>query len=213
MLKKLKHKHETQKLIVDICKNIYFAGSDTTAALLTWTLIQLSLHPQWQDRLRAEIFGAFPNVSPHCFRDMDKLQKMKQESLRLYGPGTRVTREALEEVKVGGLVVPKGTHIWVFISAMQRDIEIWGEDANEFKPERFEGCVSEACKYPQAYLPFGFGSRICIGQKFAIIEAKVSLILLLANFSFSISPNYSHCPSVKFVLFPKYGAPLLVTKI
>lgn len=81
ILKKLfKHEDGTQKVIMDICKNIYFAGSDTTAVLLTWTLIQLSFHPQWQDRLRAEIFEAFSNISPHCFRDMDKLQKMKQVS-------------------------------------------------------------------------------------------------------------------------------------
>ncbi|XP_028776373.1 cytochrome P450 714A1-like [Neltuma alba] len=219
VLKKLNHKRETQKLIVDICKNIYFAGSDTTALLLTWILIQLSLHPQWQDRLRAEIFETFPDISPHCFHDTDKLRKMKQlsmviqESLRLYGPGITTSREALEETKVGDMVVPKGTNILVFITAMHRDREIWGEDADEFKPERFERGVSEACKYPQAYLPFGLGSRICAGQNFAIIEAKIALILLLANFRFSVSPNYRHSPFYKLVLFPKYGAPLLVTKL
>ena len=63
ILRRRNHKRETQKLIVDICKNIYFAGSDTSALLLTWTLIQLSLHPQWQDCLRAEIFQSFPNIS------------------------------------------------------------------------------------------------------------------------------------------------------
>ena len=81
ILKRRKHKRETQKLIVDICKNIYFAGSDTTALLLTWILIQLSLHPQWQDRLRAEIFETFPNISSDSINnDMDKLRKMKQVS-------------------------------------------------------------------------------------------------------------------------------------
>ncbi|XP_054782556.1 cytochrome P450 714A1-like [Prosopis cineraria] len=219
MWKKLKHKHETQKLIVDICKNIYFAGSDTTALLLTWILVQLSLHPHWQDCLRAEIFETFPNMSSHDFHDVDKFRKMKQlsmviqESLRLYGPGITTSREALEELKVGDMVVPKGTNILVFITAMHRDTEIWGEDANEFKPERFERGVSEACKYPQAYLPFGLGSRICAGQNFALIEAKIALILLLSKFSFSVSPNYRHCPFYKLVLFPKYGAPLMVTKL
>ncbi|XP_054782760.1 cytochrome P450 714A1-like [Prosopis cineraria] len=219
MWKKLKHKRETQKLIVDICKNIYFAGSETTAVLLTWTLVLLCLHPQWQDRLRAEILEAYPNISPHCFHDMDKFRNMKQlsmviqESLRLYGPAITTAREAIKKVKVGEMVVPKGTNILVFITAMHRDPEIWGEDANEFKPERFEGGVSNACKYPQAYLPFGIGSQICLGQYFAIIEAKIALILLLSNFSFSISPSYRHCPFYKLALNPKYGAPLLVTKL
>ncbi|XP_028793575.1 cytochrome P450 714C2-like [Neltuma alba] len=254
ILKKFKHKRDSQKLIMDICKNIYFAGSDTTAVLLTWTLVQLSLHPQWQHRLRAEILETFPNILPHCFRDMDKLRKMKQqledechvgchlachplflglisggaslplddqchlsmviqETLRLYGPGIRVSREAFEEVKVGDMVVPKGTYVSVFISAIHREKEMWGEDADEFKPERFERGVSEACKYPQAYLPFGLGNRICVGQKFSITEAKIALTLLLSNFSFSLSPNYRHSPFYNLVLSPKYGAPLLVTKL
>lgn len=136
-----------------------------------------------------------------------------QESLRLYAPGIRISRETFEDVKVGDMVVPKGTNLWVFITAIHRDKEIWGEDADEFKPERFERGVSEACKYPQAYLPFGLGTRMCIGPKFSIIEAKIALILLLSNFSFSISPNYRHCPFYNLVLSPKYGAPLLVTKL
>ncbi|KAI9108116.1 hypothetical protein K1719_020989 [Acacia pycnantha] len=217
--KLMKRKSETQQIIVDNCKSMYFAGSDTTALLLTWVLIQLSLHPQWQDRLRAEIFETFPDISSHSVFDIDKLRKMKQlsmvvqESLRLYGPAITSSRKALEEVKVGDMVVPKGTNILVFITAIHRDREIWGEDADEFKPERFEGGVSEACKYPQAYLPFGLGTRICAGQNFALIEANMALVLLLANFSFSISPNYRHSPCYKLVLFPQYGAPLLVTKL
>ncbi|KAI9108117.1 hypothetical protein K1719_020990 [Acacia pycnantha] len=80
--------NKKQKVIVDMCsKNIYFAGSETTAVLLTWTLILL----------------------------------------RLYGPGPGITSGA------------KRTNILVFITVMHRDMEIWGEDANEFKPERFEG--------------------------------------------------------------------------
>ena len=99
------------------------------------------------------------------------------------------------------------------MTVIHRDKEIWGEDADEFKPERFEGGVFEACKYPRAYMPFGYGPRICLGQHFAIVEAKIALVHLLSKFSFSISPNYRHYPFYKLVLFPKYGAPLLVTKL
>ncbi|XP_028776302.1 cytochrome P450 714A1-like [Neltuma alba] len=219
ILKKLRREHETKKMIVDMCSNIYFAGSESTALLVTWTLLLLAKNPHWQERLRSEILDTFPNMPPHCFQDMDKFRKLKQltmviqESLRLYPPGLTAPREALEDIKIGGVVVPKGTNIWVFILALHRDPEIWGEDAAKFRPERFEGGVSEACKHPQAYLPFGHGSRICVGQNFALIEAKIILCLLLSNFSFSISPNYRHFPSFKMMLMPKYGAPLLVTKL
>ncbi|KAI9108140.1 hypothetical protein K1719_021013 [Acacia pycnantha] len=219
--KNLRRKHdETKRIIMDVCSNIYFAGSETSALLLTWTLILLAKHPHWQERLRSEILDTFSNISsPHCFQDMDKLRKLKQltmviqESLRLYPPGLVASREALEDMKIGEMVVPKGTNIWVIVPAMHRDAEIWGEDVNEFKPKRFEGGISEACKYPQAYLPFGLGSRICVGQNFALIEAKIILSLLLSKFSVSISPNYRHCPSFKILLMPKYGAPLLVSKL
>ncbi|XP_054817829.1 cytochrome P450 714A1-like [Prosopis cineraria] len=219
-LKKLRHKqHEAKKLIVDMCKNIYFAGSESTAVLVTWTLIILAFNPQRQECLRSEILDTFPNMSPHCFRDMDKFRKLKlltmviQECLRLYSPGIVVSREALEEIKLGELVVPKGTIIQFFIQALHRDADIWGQDATEFKPERFLGGVSEACKNPNAYIPFGVGSRICLAQNFALTEAKIMLSLLLSNFSFSISPNYRHFPSYKMLLKPKYGAPILVTKL
>ncbi|KAK4268365.1 hypothetical protein QN277_025033 [Acacia crassicarpa] len=205
---------------MDICSNIYFAGSETSALLVTWTLILLAKHPHWQERLRSEIHDTLPNISsPHCFQDMDQFRKLKlltmviQESLRLYPPGLTAAREALEDMKIGEMVVPKGTNIWVLVPAMHGDAEIWGEDVNEFNPKRFEGGISEACKYPQAYLPFGLGSRICVGQHFALIEAKIILSILLSNFSFSISPNYRHCPTFKMLLVPKYGAPLLVSKL
>lgn len=219
ILKKLRRKRKTTKLIADMCSNIYFAGSETTALSVTWTLILLAMHPHWQERLRSEILDTFSNMSPHSFQDTEKFRNLKQltmviqESLRLYSPGIITSREALEDIKIGEVVVPKGTNIWIFMLALHRDAEIWGEDADEFRPERFEGGVAEACKYPQAYLPFGFGSRICVGQNFALMEVKIMLSLLLSNFSFSISPNYRHCPCFKMLLMPKYGAPLIVTKL
>ncbi|KAF7819943.1 cytochrome P450 714A1-like [Senna tora] len=206
-------------MIVDICKNIYFAGSETTALLATWTLILLAKHPQWQQRVRSEIQETYSHMSLHCFRDMHKFPKLKsltmviQESLRLYGPAVTASREALEEMKVGELVVPKGVNMWFFIPSLHRDPQIWGEDACEFKPERFAGGVSEACKYPQAYIPFGFGSRICLGQNFAVIQAKIILSLMLSRFSFSVSPNYRHSPAYRMLLVPKFGAPLIVTNL
>ena len=143
-----------------------------------------------------------------------QLTMVIQECLRLFSPGIIVSREALEDIKLGeSLVVPKGTIIQFFIQALHRDPDIWGQDATEFKPERFLGGVSDACKNPNAYIPFGVGSRICLGQNFALIEAKIMLSILLSNFSFSISPNYRHFPSYKMLLKPKYGAPILVTKL
>ncbi|KAK7266929.1 hypothetical protein RIF29_19590 [Crotalaria pallida] len=210
-------KEEMYQLLIDICKNFYFAGADTSASSVTWTLMLLALHPEWQQRVRSEIVESFGNSL--SFNDIDKLQKLKalnmviQESLRLYGPAVITLREALADVKLGEFILPKGINLWLFQPAFHRDPDNWGPDACEFKPERFAGGVSGACKYPQAFAPFGFGNRICLGQNFSMIEMKVVLCLLLSNFSFAPSPNYQHCPDYKIVLMPKYGMKLLVSKV
>lgn len=136
-----------------------------------------------------------------------------QESLRLYGPAVMTAWEVLVEMKMGDLLVPKGMYMWLFLPLLHRDTDNWGEDATKFNPERFSNGVSAACKYPQAYIPFGQGSRVCIGQNLSVTEMKVVLTHLLYNFSFAISPNYRHCPMFEMVLIPKYGVRLLVTKV
>ncbi|CAL0299177.1 unnamed protein product [Lupinus luteus] len=212
-------KHEKNQLIIDICKTIYFAGSETSALAVSWTLLLLALHPDWQERVRAEIVETFCNTFPRSVNDMDKLRKLKvltmviQESLRLYGPAVQSAREILGDMKLGELILPKGINIWLFLPALHRDPNNWGPDAWEFKPERFAGGVSAACKYPQCYIPFGLGSRICLGQNLAMVEIKVVLSLLLSNFAFKLSPNYQHCPVYNMLLMPKYGIKLLVSKV
>ncbi|KAK7266926.1 hypothetical protein RIF29_19587 [Crotalaria pallida] len=212
-------KHEKNQLIIDMCKNIYFAGSESSALAVSWALLLLALHPDWQQRVRAEILETFGNTLPLGVNDMDKLRQLKsltmviQESLRLYGPAVTVSREALADVKLGEFVLPKGIKVWLFITALHRDPDNWGPDACEFKPERFAGGVAAACKYPQSYMPFGLGSRICLGQNLSMVEIKVVLCLLLSNFSFAPSPNYQHCPVYRMVLVPKYGLKLLVSKV
>ncbi|KAJ4832520.1 hypothetical protein Tsubulata_900077 [Turnera subulata] len=207
------------QFIVDNCKNIYFAGSETTSATASWSLMLLALHPEWQERVRAEIVEICGDQLHDCSLDLNKLRQLKtltmvlQETLRLYGPAIMLTREAFAEIRLGDLTVPKGTNMWVLIPALHRDTENWGPDANEFKPERFTGGISEACKYPQAYIPWGIGSRRCLGETFATLELKVILALVLSKFTFSLSPEYHHSPAFKMALVPKYGVRLLMRRV
>ncbi|EEF30574.1 cytochrome P450, putative [Ricinus communis] len=198
-IEELEHTHNTDRFIVDNCKNIYFAGQETTALSASWTLLLLSLHPESQDRVRAEIVEICGDRIQDSLLDLDKLRQLKtlnmviQESLRLYGPAVIAGREAFDDMKMADLTVPKGTYIWVLIPALHRDPENWGPDANEFKPERFAGGTIEACKHPQSYIPFGLGSRVCLGQTFAMLELKILLSLILSDFSFSLSPLSIEC--------------------
>ncbi|XP_042475763.1 cytochrome P450 714A1-like [Macadamia integrifolia] len=205
----------SNRFIVDNCKSIYFAGHETTAVAATWCLMLMALYPEWQDRVRAEI----EHVCRGRFPDADMLPKMKtmkmviQETLRLYSPAAFVSREALEDTKIGGVAIPKGIHLWTLIPTLHRDPEIWGADSNEFKPNRFANSVSDACKLPQAYVPFGVGPRLCLGRNFAMVELKIVLSLIVSNFSFCISPSYHHSPAYRMIVEPKYGVHLLLKKI
>lgn len=132
--------------------------------------------------------------------------------MRLYGPAVTNSRETFADLKIGDLVLPKGLYLWMFVPSLHRDVDNWGPDALEFKPERFANGVSGACKYTQAYLPFGYGSRFCLGQNFTLTEIKIVIGLMVHNFDFKLSPNYVHCPASNLLLVPKYGMKLLVSK-
>ncbi|CAN6858984.1 unnamed protein product [Brassica oleracea] len=135
-----------------------------------------------------------------------------QETMRLYPPTPIVGREAFTDIRLGNLVVPKGVCIWNLIPALHRDPEIWGEDANEFKPERFSEGISKACKYPKSYMPFGFGPRICLGKNLAMMEAKVLVSLIVSKFSFTLSPTYQHSPNHKLLVEPQHGVVIRIVR-
>ncbi|KAE9604086.1 putative cytochrome P450 [Lupinus albus] len=205
----------SKSFIVDNCKNIYFAGHETTAVAASWCLMLLALHPQWQDRIRAEVSELCPNGVP----DLDTLPLFKtvtmviQEVLRLYPPAAFVSREAYEDIKIGDLNVPKGVCVWTLIPTIHRDPQVWGPDANEFKPERFSEGVSKACKIPHAYVPFGAGNRLCLGKNFAMVQLKIVLTLIISKFSFTLSPGYMHSPAYTMIVEPGHGVHILIQKI
>ncbi|KAL0380043.1 UNVERIFIED_CONTAM: cytochrome [Sesamum angustifolium] len=190
------------KFIVDNCKNIYFAGHETTAIAASWCLMTLATYPDWQARSRKEVIEICGTNTPaaNMLPNMKVLTMVIQETLRLYPPVAYVVREALEDIHFKGINIPKGINIQVPIPIMHQHQELWGLDAHEFKPERFANGISGACKIPQAYMPFGVGSRTCVGQNFAMAELKVILSLILSKFSFTLSPAYHHSPVFRLVI-------------
>jgi cytochrome P450 len=126
------------------------------------------------------------------------------EVLRLYPPVNTLTRTVHKEAKLGELCVPT--------ILVHRDGELWGDDAQEFRPERFSEGVSNATKCQVSFFPFGWGPRICIGQNFAMMEAKMTLALILQRFSMEASPSYAHAPSTFITLQPQYGAHIILRR-
>ncbi|KAA8543914.1 hypothetical protein F0562_021909 [Nyssa sinensis] len=203
------------QFIVDNCKDLYLAAFEVTGIAAIWGLMLLASHPEWQARACAEILevcgGHMPNAN--TLGKMKVLKMVIQEMLRLYPGVAFISREALQDVKLGKFWIPKGVNIWIWLLALHRDPQLWGPDADKFNPERFANGISGACKSPQAYVPFGVGARICPGQSLAMLEMKVMFAVILSNFSFSLSPDYCHSPQFGLLLEPKHGVNLLIRKI
>ncbi|GAB2269464.1 hypothetical protein Dimus_004382 [Dionaea muscipula] len=198
--------------IVDECKSFFFAGKHTTSNLLTWTTILLAVHPQWQQLAREEVLrvcGARDTPTKEDVTNLKTLGMVVYETLRLYPPAVATIRRSRKDVELGGMVIPEGTELLIPILAVHHDPTIWGSDVSEFNPARFAQGAARAANHPTAFMPFGLGARQCIGQNLAILQAKLAMAMILQRFSFDLSPNYKHAPTVLMLLYPQFGAPII----
>jgi cytokinin trans-hydroxylase len=201
----------TNQQLMDECKTFFFTGHETTALLMTWTMMLLASSPEWQHKARAEALEVCEGNTPSA-ADLPKLKTLGMilnESLRLNTPASMLPRQAFKNVKVGDMELPKGMSVWIPVLAIHHSKELWGEDANEFNPQRFAEGVHNACKHRMGFIPFSSGPRVCVGQSFAIMEAKVMLAMILSRFKFTLSPNYRHAPVCVLTLKPKHGVPII----
>ncbi|CAL5071454.1 unnamed protein product [Urochloa decumbens] len=198
--------------IIEESKNFFFAGKETLTSLLTWATVALAMHPDWQDRARREVVDVCGRrgmpTKDHLPR-LKTLGNVVNETLRLYPPAVAMIRKATRDVELGGCAVPAGTEIMMPIMAVHHDAAVWGDDAAEFNPGRFADDGDRPRQQVAAFMPFGGGGRVCIGQNLALIEAKVALALVLQRCEFRLSPAYVHAPRVLMILNPQHGAPVI----
>ncbi|HEY0304975.1 MAG TPA: cytochrome P450, partial [Longimicrobiales bacterium] len=155
----------------DEAVTLLLAGHETTALALSWTWYLLSLHPEADaklyDELRSVLNGRSP--TPADMRALPYTERVIQESMRLFPPAYGFGREAVADCQIGGYDVPAGTTIFMSPWLMHHDPR-WFAEPQRFDPDRWSDGLAE--RLPRhAYLPFGGGPRICIGNTFAMMEA------------------------------------------
>ncbi|KAK3327461.1 cytochrome P450 [Cercophora scortea] len=171
---------------------ILAAGHESTAITLAWALFKLAQYPEVQDKLRSEAQEFHKRLGlsesrPPTLDEINSLHYLRcflMEVLRLYPAFPSMMREAAQTTTVGDLSIPKGKPIMVSPYAVNRSRELWGDDADEFRVERWEESHSGGAKTSQAFFTFSSGPRICIGKDFAMLSLKVFLVVLVTKFRF-----------------------------
>ncbi|KAK5083922.1 hypothetical protein LTR05_006429 [Lithohypha guttulata] len=183
----------TEEKLLDNMMTFLAAGHETTASSLTWVAYLLAKHPEVQSKLRDEIHEHISNlnndVDDTIIDQMPYLHAVCQEVLRLYPPVPVTLREAVQDTSIQGQPIQKGTVIMLSPWAVNASKELWGDDADQFNPERWTGgkANSGGATSNYAALTFLHGPRSCIGQRFATAEMACLTAALVGKFDFELS--------------------------
>lgn len=175
----------TDAALRDEAMTLFLAGHETTALALTFALRLLALHPPEERRLHDELASVLRGRAP-TMSDLPALpftRAVVDEALRLYPPAWALGREAGSDLEIRGVLVPKGTQLLVSPWLLHRDARFF-PDPHRFVPARW---LQPPAPERFAYLPFGAGPRVCIGQHFALIEAALILATLVQRVHFQLT--------------------------
>ena len=170
--------------------DVLFAGVDTTSHTMQWALYMMAKNPDKQDILRKEVLSVLGDTTlatPTTLAQMPYLKAWIRETLRLY-PFIAIPREPTEDLILGGYLIPGGTaQVHLLIYSMGRDEEVF-ENAKAFKPERWlrekDFVLTEAVEAFSS-IPFGFGTRMCLGRRIAELELHLLLARIVQQFEIS----------------------------
>ena len=203
----------TDKQVRDEAMNIFLAGHETTANALAWAFYLVAQHPGVRERLEREVDAVLAGRTP-TLADLSALPyalAVLKEAMRLYPPAYVVARRATREVTVGGHRVGKNELCIVNIIGMQRRARFF-PDPERFDPDRFLP-ENEKRLAKQAFLPFGAGARVCIGNHFALLEGQIAVAAIAQRVRLDLPPGAARVETEPLItLRPKGGMPMRVTR-
>jgi cytochrome P450 len=195
--------------VYDQCMVSFQAGHETSATALLWWSWLLAAHPEAQARARAEVDALLAGRAPTAddAGALPFLSATLKEAMRLYPPvAGLLTRRLTRDITLGGVRLPARTLVRVTPWLLHRDPKAWPDAPLAFKPERF---LAGAAEIPRgAYIPFGLGPRVCLGQHFAVLEMTLIAALLLQRFELAPVGPEAPRPRMAVTLRPDGGLTL-----
>lgn len=204
----------TNRQLRDELVTIHAAGHETSSNALSWTLYLLAQNPNVLTKLRTEINTVLGDQSHPTFADLRQLQYTKQvieEGMRLYPPAYAVGRQNIEKDEILGQSIPANSIFLLSIYALHRDPTYYPEP-EKFDPDRFDPALVKA-RPKLAYMPFGAGPRMCIGNHFAMMEMQLILAMLVQKFDFELLDEQPITPQPLVTLSPKGGIKMRLQKL
>ncbi|WP_181764804.1 cytochrome P450 [Streptomyces albidus (ex Kaewkla and Franco 2022)] len=181
------------------------AGHETTSGALSFALHYLSRNPAVLARARAEVDEVWGDSPTPAYEQVPRLRCIRRildETLRLWPTAPAFSREARHDTTLGGLhPMRQGAWALVLTLLLHRDPAAWGENADEFDPDRFTPKAVRA-RPAHVFKPFGTGARACIGRQFALHEATLVLGLLVRRYDFTADPAYRLKVAERLTLMP-----------
>jgi cytochrome P450 len=198
----------TRQQARDEAVTLFLAGHETTANALNWTWYLLAKNPDMEARLHQELDSVLGGRLP-TLADLEHLpytEMVIKESLRLYPPAWGFSRETIADVDIGGYPIRKGSVVGVMPFLTHRDPRWWSQP-EKFMPERFSP-ENEGSIHRYAYIPFGGGPRICIGNAFAMMETRLILATVASRYRLALQPGQTVEMLPLITLNPKGGLPM-----
>jgi cytochrome P450 len=201
----------------DVVNHLIFlmmASTDTCATTATAVLHQLALHPEWQERVRAESIAEIGGgrLELDALNRMQSLGMVINESMRLLAPVPAAVRKTLADTSIQGYFVPKDTMVVIAFWLNHYWPGLW-TDPHTFDPERFSDARREDRSHRLAFVPFGAGAHKCIGTHFAAMLVKVLVHHLLRDYRIELRPGYTLEWDKTAAPAPTDGVPMLVRRV
>jgi cytochrome P450 len=198
--------------VIDHLIFLMMAAHDTTTSTLTSMTYALAKHPQWQDRLLAEVDSI---DSEHLtYEDLERMPETEwvmKEALRMYPPLSTLPRFSMQAFEFEGQIIPAGAMVATYPIHTHHMEEYW-TNPQQFDPERFSDARAEHKKELYSWVPFGGGAHMCIGLHFAIMQVRLVMFELLRNYRWSLPEGYEMPVQQSPISKPRDGLPVLFEK-